>query len=94
MAEIYLTSDAEIFLSNSGPGNQQSLARAVDLIQDDEFRDSSKVDVRLRTDGGAVYMCVIGRSRVFFVERADTSVWVIHLSLISRFRSDLNEPTI
>lgn len=87
MAEIALSEHDEISLSGYDPDTQKEVARVIDLLEDDWFREHNKVDLVLTEDEKKVWNLSVGRIWLAFVEEDDGSITVVHLTLLSVFRA-------
>ena len=89
MASARLTTTAEDALRAQSPSGREETARALDLLEDDNFREENKIDLNLREEGQPVFALVVGRVWIGFLEDQEgltSYLSVLHLSLRSRFR--------
>lgn len=88
MSKASLVRQAEDELKALSPGEQREVARVISLLEDDNFRKFSKIDLVLIEDGFKIWGLCSGIVWLAFVEEDDDgSVKVVHLCLLSRFRA-------
>lgn len=82
MADVQISEPDEIRIKKMSPGEQEEVARAISLLEDDEFREYNKVDLCLVEDGMRVWNLSVGKIWMAFVEEEDGSVTVVHLNIL------------
>lgn len=88
MNKYHLTEWASTELARMHPDDQALAVRVLDILgQDSHLRDSSKFGLNLRERGKTVWGFTVARVWIAFIEESDGSITVIHLSLLSRFRT-------
>ncbi len=86
MSKVFFSALAENELRSFGPDDQEQVARVIDLLKDDSFREYNKTDLILIENGYDVWGVCVGRIWLAFMEEDSNVVKVVHISMLSRFR--------
>ena len=85
MATVWFSEPAEQELKRFANKDQQKVADAVSLLEDDIYREQNKLDLNLVEQGFKIYSLIIGGVWLGFHNDSRNSVCVDWVSLRSRF---------
>jgi len=86
MATAWFSEPAENELKRFIYEDQQHVAKAISLLEDDSYRERNKLDLNLIEEGYNIYSLIVGTVWVGFHEDTDENICVDWVSLRSRFR--------
>lgn len=86
MAVVNLSNTAQQYVAELGPADQETVDRAITVLEDDVFRSENRIDLNRVEQGYSMYACIIGRFWFGFVSISPTQVAVLYLSKRSAFR--------
>ncbi len=86
MATVWLSEPAENELREFVLRDQQKVADAITLLENDNYREQNKLDLNLIEQGYNLYSLLVGGVWLGFHEDHNNDICVDWLSLRSRFR--------
>lgn len=82
----WLSESSKQELKSFSPENQEKVSEAISLLEDTKFREQNKVDIVLVEEGYKIWSLVVGRVWLAFHEDNYPDIYVVWVSLRSRFR--------
>jgi hypothetical protein len=86
MASAWLSEPAENELKGFAYEDQEKVANAISLLEDDSYREQNKLDLNLIEKGYRIHSLIVGMVWLGFHKDAGGDVCVDWVSLRSRFR--------
>jgi hypothetical protein len=82
---VYICEPAKAELKGFSREDQERVAEAISILEDDSYREQNKIDLVLVEDGCKIWALIVGIVWLAFYEDGE-DVQIVWLSLRSRFR--------
>jgi hypothetical protein len=82
----YLSESSKQELKSFSPEDQEKVSGVISLLEDTKYREQNKVDLALIEEGYKIWSLVVGRVWLAFHEDNYPDMYVVWMSLRSRFR--------